>query len=287
MTSLEVNDFDSLATIDEALEQGINFIDTAHCYGADGESEKLIGKSIKGKREGLVLASKGGIHWDSDGNRHYDGSPARLKLECELSLERLGVECIDLYYLHAPDPKVPVSESATAFLRLLKEGKIRCVGASNFSVDQLAEFHEICPIAAVQPPYNMLQRGIESDVVPWCLKHGVSVVNYWPLMKGLLAGKIRRGHQFAANDKRLTYEVFQGDQFEAAQKLLDGLDEIAQALDKTVAQVVVNWTLNQPSITATLCGAKRDWQIRDTAGAMGWSLDDAANNRIENLLGSC
>ena len=286
MTSLEVNDVDSLATINEAIEQGINFIDTAHCYGAHGESEKLIGQAIKGKRETLVLASKGGIHWDSAGDRHYNGTPKRLELECELSLQRMGVECIDLYYLHAPDPQVPVSQSAAALLGLLKAGKIRSVGASNFSVEQLVEFHEICPITAVQPPYNMLQRGIESNTVPWCLKNGVSVVNYWPLMKGLLAGKIRRGHQFAADDKRLTYEVFQGEKFESAQKLLDGLDEIARELDKTVAQIVVNWTFNQPGITATLCGAKRDWQIRDTAGAMGWSLNDAANERIEKLIGS-
>lgn len=284
MTSLGVNDPDSIATIGEAIEQGINFIDTAHCYGADGESEKLIGRVIKGKRDSLVLATKGGIHWDSEGIRHYDGSPSRLKLECEISLERLGVECIDLYYLHAPDPKIPVGESAAAFVELLKQGKIRSVGVSNFSVEQLAEFQNVCPIAAVQPPYNMLQRGIETDIVPWSIENGVSVVNYWPLMKGLLAGKIRRGHQFASNDKRLTYDVFQGEQFEAAQQLLDGLDEVAESVNKTVPQVVVNWTANQPGITSTLCGAKRDWQIRDTAGAMGWALSEDANLRIKDLV---
>lgn len=286
MTTLDVNDRDSLATIHEAIDQGINFIDTAHCYGADGESEKLIGSAIKGKREDLVLASKGGIHWDSAGNRHYDGSVTRLKHECELSLKRLGVEIIDLYYLHAPDPKVSVGESAAAFVELVEQGKIRTVGVSNFSVEQLNEFQAVCPITAVQPPYNMLQRGIESDIVPWCARHNISIVNYWPLMKGLLAGKIRRGHEFDPNDKRLTYDVFQGEAFEAAQRLLDGVDEIAASLERTVAQVVVNWTLHRAGITSTLCGAKRDWQIRETAGAMGWSLDEASTQRIETLLGS-
>ncbi len=289
MTSLEVNDVDSLATIDEAIECGINFIDTAHCYGAKGESELLIGRAIKGKRDQLVLASKGGIHWDDQGVRHYCGRPERLILECEESLRRMDVEVIDLLYLHAPDPDpdVSVSDSATAFAKLLESGKIRTVGASNFSVQQLEQFSAICPITAVQPPYNMLQREIEADVIPWCLANGASTINYWPLMKGLLAGKIRRGHEFDPADKRLTYDVFQGEKFEAAQRLLDGLDEIAAETQKSVAQIVVNWTLLQPGITSVLCGAKRDWQIRETAGAMGWELGAEQLSKIESLIAAC
>ncbi|MFK7770220.1 MAG: aldo/keto reductase [Mariniblastus sp.] len=284
MTSLEVNDADSLATITEAIDCGINFIDTAHCYGTSGESERLIGKAIAGKRDALVLASKGGIHWDDQGVRHYDGNPKRLILECEESLRRMNVEAIDLFYLHAPDPNVPVGESATALAELLKSGKIRSAGASNFSVEQLNEFNAICPITAVQPPYNMLQRDIEADVLPWCQSNKASAIIYWPLMKGLLAGKIRRGHNFDPEDKRLAYEVFQGDKFEAAQRLLDGLDGIAEAIGKTVAQTVVNWTLNQPGITSVLCGAKRDWQIRETALAMGWHLSDKQLETVEGLI---
>jgi aryl-alcohol dehydrogenase-like predicted oxidoreductase len=284
MTSLDVNDADSLATIEEAIQHGLNFLDTAHCYGAGGESELLIGQAIKGKRDRLVLASKGGIHWDSDSIRHYDGRPERIVFECEESLRRMQIETIDLYYLHAPDPCVPVAETATAFARLLESGKIRSAGVSNLSLVQMDQFLEVCPITAVQPPYNMLQRGIEADLIPWCQRHNASVINYWPLMKGLLAGKIRRGHQFDPQDKRLTYDVFQGDQFESAQNLLDGLDEIAGSIGKTVAQVVVNWTIHQPGILATLCGAKRAWQIRETAGALGWQLDEQNMNRISGLL---
>lgn len=284
MTSLDVNDTDSLATIDEAIDCGINFLDTAHCYGAKGESELLIGKAVNGKRDQLVIASKGGIHWDEKEVRHYDGHPDRIIKECDFSLKRMNIEVIDLFYLHAPDPNIPVAESATAFAKLLEAGKIRSVGASNLDVEQLESFCKVCPIVAVQPPYNMLQRQIEEDLIPWCLTNNVSVANYWPLMKGLLAGKIRRGFEFQPGDKRPTYEVFQGEAFEAAQRLLDALDEIALKYEKSVAQIVVNWTINQPGITSTLCGAKRDWQIRETAGGMGWKLDDEAMCEINSLL---
>lgn len=284
MTSLDVNDTDSLATIDKAIESGINLIDTAHCYGAKGESEILVGKAIQGKRDHVVIASKGGIHWDDDVVRHYDGSPKRLIHECEESLRRMSIETIDLHYHHAPDPDLNVEESATAFLTLLESGKIRSVGVSNYSVDQLNQFQSICPIHAVQPPYNMLQREIEKDIIPWSIENQVSVINYWPLMKGLLAGKIRRGHEFDPADKRLAYEVFQGDHFESAQCLLDELDKIAESHNKTVAQVVVNWTFSQPGITSTLCGAKRAWQIEETAEAMGWELNEANKKTISNLL---
>jgi aryl-alcohol dehydrogenase-like predicted oxidoreductase len=164
---------------------------------------------------------------------------------------------------------------------LLDSGKIRSVGVSNFKLDELERFHAVCPISAFQPRYNMLQRGIEADLVPWCLEHNVSVMNYWPLMKGLLAGKIRRGHEFDPADKRLSYDVFHGDAFEEAQQLVDKLDVVAEQCDKTVAQVVVNWTMQRTGITSVLCGAKRAWQIEDTAGAMGWRLSDEQLQELE------
>ena len=281
MTSLDVNDDDSKATIRAALDSGINFLDTAFCYGANGESEKLVGEVVAGRRDEVVIATKGGIHWDSDVVRHNDGSPDRIIAECELSLQRMNIDVIDLHYLHSPDPKVPVEESATAFAKLLESGKIRSVGASNFKLDELERFHEVCPISAVQNRYNMLQRGLEEEVIPWCLENGVSVMNYWPLMKGLLAGKIRRDFKFDPADKRLTYDVFQGEKFESAQQLLDKLDVIAAECEKTVAQVVVNWAMHRPGITSVLCGAKRAWQIEETSSAMGWRLSDAQLGELE------
>ncbi len=284
MTSLDVNDADSLATINAAIVNGINFLDTAYCYGANGESERLIGQVIRDRQDEVVIATKGGLHWDAQMNQTRDARPERIIRECEESLIRLGLETIDLYYLHAPDPQISIARSAEGFVQLMETGKIRAVGVSNFSVQQLDEFHAICPISALQPPYNMLQRQIESHLIPWCIEHEASVINYWPLMKGLLAGKIRRGHRFDPQDKRLSYEVFQGEKFEQAQCLLDELDQIAVETGKTVAQIVVNWTMTRPGITSTLCGAKRDWQIRETAGAMGWRLDEDQLKRIGGLI---
>ena len=286
MTSLEVNEIDSLETIRAAVDSGINFIDTAHCYGANGESEKLIGKAIAQDREQLVIASKGGIHWDQDVVRHYDGRPKTLIAQCEQSLDRMNVEVIDLYYLHAPDPNVSVSDSATAFNKLIESGKIRAVGVSNLDLTQIKAFNAVCPISAIQPPFNMLQQEICSEITPWCLANEVSIINYWPLMKGLLAGKIRRGHQFAAEDKRLTYSIFHGQPFESAQQLLDGLDKIAEKTGRSVAQIVINWTINQPGITSSLCGGKRAWQIKETAGAMDWQLEPEYLVAITELIQS-
>ena len=284
MTSLNVDDQESIRTVQMAIDSGINMLDTAYGYGANGESDHLIRKSIAGRREHVVIASKAGMHWKSDGNRCFDARRDRIIQECDESLKRLGVEEIDLFYLHAVDPNVPIQDSAEAFAKLLTQGKIRSVGVSNVNAQQLKLFYAVCEVAAVQPPYNMLQRQIETDLIPLCLEQNISVINYWPLMKGLLAGKIRRGHEFDPADKRLTYEVFQGEQFEQAQILLDGLDVIAKEIDKTVAQVVVNWTIHRPGITAALCGAKRDWQILETAGAMGWRLDETQIEKIEGLL---
>lgn len=285
MTSLGVNDEDSVRTVRSAIDMGINMLDTAYGYGANGESDALIRKAIAGQRDKVVIASKAGMHWKPDGNRCFDARPARVVQECEESLLRLGVDEIDLFYLHAVDPNVPVQDSATAFAQLLEQGKIRSVGVSNVTVEQLNSFSNVCAVAAVEPPYNMLQRDIEKDLIPWCRQRQISVINYWSLMKGLLAGKIRRGHEFAPEDKRPSYDVFHGAKFERAQQLLDCLDIVAEEVDKTVAQVVVNWTIHQPGITATLCGAKRDWQIAETAGAMGWQLEDAQMKKIGDFLG--
>lgn len=284
MTSIDVNDANSLATIAACLDVGINYIDTAYCYGADGQSERLIAQAIGNRRDEVVIATKGGIHWGADGSQTLDGRPATLRRECEESLRRLGTDRVELLYLHAPDPKTPIAESAGELKRLLDEGKTRSVGVSNVGVEGLAEFHAACPLSAYQPPYNMLQREIEADAVPWCVERGVSVMVYWPLMKGLLAGKLARDHVFDPKDGRRKYPMFSGAEWEKNQDFVDHLRAIAADTGKTVAQVVINWTIHRPGITAALCGAKRPDQLRENAGAMGWRLSDEHLARIDRAI---
>ncbi len=284
MTTLDVNEHDSLDTIRAALALGINFFDTAHCYGADGVSERLLGQALKDCRDHAVVATKCGVHWDQNLARVNDASPERLRFEFEESLRRLKMDYVDLLYLHSPDRVTPIEQSAATMAEFLKSGTTKTVGLSNASLDETERFHSVCPIAAVQPRYNMFQREIEADLVPWCQERGIAIVGYWPLMKGLLSGKIRRGHQFDPKDKRLTYPIFQSPQWDRAQDLIDDLHQIAEEMGVTIAQLVVAWTIAQPGITATLCGAKRAWQIEETGAALQICLSAEVLERIDSAI---
>jgi aryl-alcohol dehydrogenase-like predicted oxidoreductase len=284
MTSINVNDADSLATIAACLDASINFLDTAFNYGRDGESERLIRRALGTRRDEMVIATKGGLNWGPAGERVHDARPETLKRECEASLARLGTDRVDLLYLHAPDPAVKIAESAGALKDLLDAGKTRAIGASNLTLAQLEEFAAACPVAACQPHFNMLQREIEADILPWCQKHNVALVVYWPLMKGLLAGKLPRGHVFDPVDGRAKYPMYQGDEWQKNQDLVDALRVVAREADKTVAQVVINWTIHRPGITAALCGAKRPDQLRENSGARGWQLSAEQRVSIDRAL---
>ncbi len=282
VSSLGVTEADSLRTLEQAVDSGINFFDTAYCYGYDGESERLIGRALGKRRDQIVIATKGGIHWENR-KQARDASAATLKRECDESLSRLGTDHVDLLYLHAPDPKVPLAESAGALKDLLDAGKTRSVGLSNASVEQLAEFAAICPLSAFQPHYNMLQREIEQAQLPWCVENGVSVIVYWPLLKGLLAGKLPRDHVFDDRDGRKKYPMFQGAEWFRNLDFVEELREIATRAGRTVAELVLNWTIHQPGICSALCGAKRPEQIQENARGMGWRLTAA---QIEEIAGA-
>lgn len=283
VTSIDVTEANSLATLQAAVDHGINFFDTAYCYGYEGESEKLIAKALGSRRDQIVIASKGGIHW-KDRVQQKDASAKTLQLECDESLRRLNTDRIDLHYLHAPDPNVPLAESAAALKALLDSGKIRSVGVSNFSLAQLAEFYAICPISAYQPHYNMLQREIESSQLPWCIENNVSVMVYWPLLKGLLAGKLPRDYQFDPKDGRRKYPMFVGEQWDKNHDFLDLLRPLAEEANVPLAQLVLNWTIQRPGITVALCGAKRPDQIIDNAGTMNWQLTADQIARIDAAI---
>ena len=283
MTTPGVNEADSIATIKACFDLGVNHLDTAYMYGANGESERLIAKAIGDRRNEMVIATKGGFHWGSDGSQLHDASPATLRRECEESLRRLNTDRVELYYLHTPDQNVPLAESAGELKRLKDEGKVLSLGVSNVNLAQLEQFNAECPIAAFQPPYNMLQRDIESDTLPWCREHGVSVLVYWPLMKGLFAGKIRPG-QINQHDNRLKYPQFQGEEFQKNLELVEKLHLIAQDAGHSLVELVINWILRQPGITSAVCGAKRPEQVRENAGGSGWELSDKQLAAIEEAL---
>ncbi len=284
MTSLGVNEADSLATIAACLDHGINFLDTAYCYGADGESEKLIAKAIGKRRDEFVIATKGGIHWGADGKQAYDASPATLRRECEASLQRLQTDRVDVYYLHAPDPRTPIAETAGAMKALMDAGKTRTIGVSNLSVAQMEAFQAVCPITVCQPHYNMLQREIEVETLPWCRNHGISVAVYWPLMKGFLAGKLSRDHVFDPRDGRKKYPMFQGEEWVKNQDFLDALRPIAAEAGITLAQLAIRWAIEQAGVTVALCGAKRPAQLAENAGALGAQLTPQQWERVGAAL---
>ena len=284
MTSRGVSEANSIATLEACFDEGINFLDTAYCYGAEGESERLIARAIAGRRDRVVIATKGGIEWDADLKMVRDGRPVTLRRHCEESLRRLETDHVDLIYLHSPDEKTPVAESAGELKRLLEEGKTLSVGVSNVTLQQLQEFAAHCPLTAYQPSYNMLQRDIEADRLPWCVEHNVAVVVYWPLLKGLLAGKLSRDHIFEPRDGRPKYSQFRGEEWRKNHDLLEVLRPIAAESGHTLAQLAINWTIHRPGITVALCGAKRPDQLHDNAGGMGWRLTDDQLARIEAAL---
>jgi aryl-alcohol dehydrogenase-like predicted oxidoreductase len=276
----------AVATVRAAIDAGITHLDTAYCYGEHGESERAIAAAIAGRRDAVVLAGKCGIHWVPDASaapprrQVVDGRPERLRAEVAESLERLGTDHFDLLYLHAPDPQLPIEESAGELARLLAAGVTRAVGLSNASVDQLRRFAAVCPLAACQMQFNMLQRQIEADILPWCRDRGVAMVAYWPLMKGLLAGRMRRGQVFPTTDTRHKYPIFNGVEFDRSLDFVDALRPTAARLGCQLADLVLAWTAEQPGITSVLFGATSPAQVEENARALACDLDAAAREEI-------
>jgi len=275
----------AVATVAAALDAGISHLDTAYCYGERGESERAIAEAIAGqRRESAVIAGKCGIHWEPGRRQCVDGRPARLRAEVDESLARLGTDRLDLLYLHAADPAVPIEESAGELARLLTAGKTRAVGASNLSVEQLERFAAVCPLSACQMHFNMLQREIESEILPWCRRRGVTMFVYWPLMKGLLAGEMRRDLVFPPTDSRHKYPMFNGSEFQRNLDFVDAIRPVAIRLGCRLADVVLAWTAEQPGIGCVLFGATAADQVVRNAAALRCDLDDEARQAIATAI---
>lgn len=284
VSSLGVNDADSLRTLRAALDASINFFDTAFSYGYQGEADKLLTQVIRERPNELIVATKVGSYYDAQRRRIVDGRPATLLANAKLGCARLGVEQVDVIYLHEIDPQVPLAESAGGIAEIVKQGLARYAGVSNVDAVQLQQFQAECPVVVVQPPYNMLQPEHVAAISSECREQNIAIACYWVLMKGLLAGKLGREHQFDPADRRLSYPIFQGEAWQRAQDLLDQLRRLAGELGITMAQLVIAWTLAQPGITVALCGAKRAEQIIETAAAMHVSLSADVMDQIDSWI---
>lgn len=278
-----VYDKDSMATIQRAIELGINFIDTSDNYGL-GHAEEVVGKAIKGRREDVILATKGGTPWDKQGRITFDCSQEAITQSVEESLRRLGTDWIDLYQIHFPDLDTPYEETVRVLEQLVQAGKIRYVGLSNFWMEEMGEWLSIDGIVSNQMPYNFLHRDIEQDILPFCRKHGIGVIAYAPLLMGMFAGGITSETEFGEGDHRSSYPQFQGEPLRQCLALIDRLRPIAEERGMTIAQLALSWVVSRSGMTCAIPGAKRPEQVKENVGAGEQLLTQAALDEIDTVL---
>ncbi len=280
------DDTESVRAIRAGLDAGINWIDTAAIYG-HGRAEEIVGEAIEGRRDQVIVATKCGRVWEGD-SREIGKSLRRASVfaEVEASLRRLRVDVIDLYQIHWPEPDEDIEEGWTAIADLIRVGKVRYAGVCNFSVAQLERAQAIHPVTSLQPPYSMLKRDIEAELVPWCQTHNVGILAYSPMQAGLLTGAFTRERALALGDDdwRSRNPFFQEPQLTANLRVVDGLRPIAARLGISVAQLALAWVLRLPVVTSAIAGARRPEQIEETvlAGRVSLSADVIAE--IEVLL---
>ena len=274
----------SVMTIQAAVERGITLIDTAPAYGF-GRSEEIVGHAISAARlrSRVVIATKTGLEW-KDGKVFRNASRRRILREVTDSLRRLRTDYIDIYQVHWPDPLVPIEETAEAMQTLLDQGKIGAIGVSNFLVAQIERFRRVAQLHVVQPPYNLFEREIEAELLPYCLRSGLATLTYGALCRGLLSGKLQEDTHFEGDDLRLTDPKFQPPRYAQYLIAVRRLDQfVRQRFGKRVIQLAVRWLLDQGA-TAALWGARHPGQLQPIDEVFGWSLDAAAKSEIGRIL---
>ena len=278
------DDGDAVACIRKAVELGINWIDTAAVYGF-GKSESLVGQAVASlpPSQRPLIATKCGR--TNLGGGEIGKSLRRQSVidECEASLRRLGTECIDLYQMHWPEPDEQIEEGWETLVELKRQGKVRHIGVSNHNVSQMERLQAIHPIASLQPPYSLITRDIEADILPFCGQQQIGVIVYSPMGKGLLTGRFDadRAASLSEADHRSRDPRFQSPQLEVNLEFVKRLDEIADRLSWTTAELAIAWTLRRPELTAAIVGARRPDQIAETAAAGDRELDGSAIEEIE------
>lgn len=274
---------DAMSAMKLAFDKGVNFIDTAEAYG-DGYAETVVGETIKElPRDELVVATKVFNHFNPDGSRYPDLSAEHIAERCELSLKRMGVDTIDLYFLHLYDPLTPYAEIAGALEKLKEQGKVRAFGLSNHSVEQCRGQRRFAPYTVVQPPYSLIDPEGEVDMLPYCQLENIGVMIYSPMHKGLLTGKYTGNETFS--DFRSNHPDFQGKRFQELCAKVRSLKPIADKYDLSIYQLVLATTLMHPAIQVAICGIKRPDQIEEAVGAAGKVLSREDYFTVRNTVG--
>jgi aryl-alcohol dehydrogenase-like predicted oxidoreductase len=275
---------ESIATIRAALDHGINVVDTAPVYGF-GRSEEIVGKAIAGSglRSKAIIATKVGLEWQG-GKVSRNASRDRIMREIEDSLRRLQTDYIDVYQVHWPDPSVKIEETAEAMYSLYKQGTIRAIGVSNFSIDQIERFRRVAPLHVLQPPYNLFERGIEADLLPYCRENKIGTFGYGALCRGLLSGRMRADTVFDGDDLRRTDPKFIQPRYAQYLTAIQKLDRLAQQrFGKRVIHLAVRWMLDQ-GITTALWGARHRNQLLPIDEIAGWRVDASTKAKINRIL---
>ncbi len=281
------DDNDSIAAIHRALDLGINWIDTAASYGL-GHSEDVVGRALKSTSHKPYVFTKCSVRWHEDRSLYASLKAASLAEELESSLRRLGVETIDLYQIHWPDPESEIEEGWKALARFRQQGKIRWIGVSNFSAEQMLRIQKIAPITSLQPPYSMLRRAVEEKVLPFAQENGIGVINYSPMVSGLLTGKMTAARVAAMpdNDWRRKGIEFNEPRLSRNLRLAEQLREIGQGHNVGTGVVATAWTLHHPAITAAIVGGRSAQQVEEMAPALEFRLSEEEFARINAFLAS-
>ncbi len=279
------DDDEAVGAIRRAVELGMNWIDTAAVYGL-GHSEELVARALKGVSERPYVFTKCSLVWDESGEVHNVLRKDSVKRECEESLRRLQTDVIDLYQIHWPRPDEDIEEGWSALLELKEEGKVRHIGVSNFDVSQMERAQKISPVETLQPPYNMLNRGIEEEVLPYCAERGIGVIVYSPMRSGLLTGKMTRERvrNLPPDDWRRDSADFQEPRLSRNLELVELLEEIGEGHGRSPGEVAIAWTLRHPAVTAAIVGGRRPNQVDGIIGAAEFRLSEEELERIETFL---
>jgi len=271
--------------LQRAVAIGVNFIDTADSYGL-GRSEELIGKALGKRTYDVVIATKGGITYKGSKRTGVCNSPSYLRSALESSLKRLGRDYVDLYYIHKPDGKTPAAEAYGALMQFKAQGLIRAGGVSNFEIKDIKAAMTAGPIDAIQSRYNMLQREVEPEILPFCQTHGISFIPWGPLAFGLLGGKYSNTFKLPQNDWRHRTGLFDDDSYHKNLAVVEGLKKLATKKNVPMSHLAIRWLLSRPAIRSVIAGAKKPEQVEQNARACGWDLTADEIRRIDAATGA-